>query len=69
MNYDNLNIGDSIYVFLRDYRKYYKGTVVKKSNTTVQVEIVLRGTPSNTFLIPILVLKEVLTNIIWVAID
>ena len=45
MDYNELNVGDNIYVFLRDYRKYYKGTVVKKSNTTVQVEIVLRGTP------------------------
>jgi hypothetical protein len=45
MNYDDLNVGDEATVWLNNYKKYYKGTVVKKSNTTIQVEIILRGTP------------------------
>ena len=45
MNCDDLNVGDEATVWLNDYKKYYKGTVVKKSSTTIQVEIILRGTP------------------------
>ena len=45
MSFNELIVGDSVYVYLYRYKTYYKGRVVKETKSTVQVEIVVRGQP------------------------